>query len=314
MYKGKRIAVVVPAYNESKLIQRVLDTVPEFVDRIIVVNDCSKDDTRNIVQKYADSNPERFMLINHEVNQGVGGAIASGYIWCRDNNIDVAAVMAGDAQMDPTELEALLQPVVDGEADYAKGNRLVSGEAWRKIPKVRYLGNSALSLFTKIASGYWHIADSQCGYTAINHKALATLNWNAMYKRYGQPNDLLVRLNVYRFRVQDVPVEPVYGIGEISGIRPLSIIPRLSWLLIKRFIWRIKEKYIIRDFHPLVFFYMVAFMLMFISIPLGIRILVFWLAYNYIPPINTMAFIFTGIMGTQFLLFGMWFDMEYDRK
>ena len=138
--------------------------------------------------------------------------------------MDVAVVMAGDAQMDPDDLPKLLDPIVDEEVDYAKGNRLFTGEAFKKIPKIRYFGNSVLSLLTKIASGYWHIADSQCGYTALNRRTLEIVDWAKMYKRYGQPNQLLVMLNVLNLSVRDVPVRPVYGVGEKSGIKLRKII------------------------------------------------------------------------------------------
>ncbi|MBN1582038.1 MAG: glycosyltransferase family 2 protein, partial [Anaerolineae bacterium] len=231
MYQNHQVAVVVPAYNEEVLIARVIETMPDYVDRIVVVDDSSQDSTPETVERYVPQMDGRLLLIRHNNNQGVGGAIATGYKWCGDHGIDVAVVMAGDAQMDPDDLPAILDPVVSGEVDYTKGNRLFTGDAWNQIPKVRYLGNSAMSLLTKIASGYWHVADSQSGYTAINLKALKTINWDRMYKRYGQPNDLLVRLNVFNFRVRDVPVKPVYGIGEKSGIKPLRMIPKLSWLL-----------------------------------------------------------------------------------
>ena len=164
------------------------------MDSIIVVDDCSQDDTSDIVKKYQSNMGGRLHLVEHSVNQGVGGAIATGYKWCRDQEIDIAVVMAGDAQMNPDDLPTLINPIVKDTADYTKGNRLFTGDAWNQIPKVRYLGNSAMSLLTKIASGYWHIADSQSGYTAINLKVLKTIDWDKMYKRYGQPNDLLVRL------------------------------------------------------------------------------------------------------------------------
>jgi glycosyltransferase involved in cell wall biosynthesis len=185
MYKNARIAVVIPAFNEETLITVTLDGIPDFVDNIIVVDDASRDQTVQSVTGYDNSRNKRIILLEHETNQGVGGSIATGYKWCRDNEIDVAVVMAGDAQMDPADLPALLDPVVSGEADYAKGNRLFTGDAWNKIPRIRYLGNSMLSLMTKIASGYWHVADSQSGYTAINLKALETIDWDHMYKRYG---------------------------------------------------------------------------------------------------------------------------------
>ena len=211
MYLNKTIAVVVPAYNEEKLIGRVIETMPALVDRIIVVDDCSRDSTAAIVEQYREHDPERIVLVRHALNEGVGGAIASGYMWARDHDVDIAVVMAGDAQMDPADLPALLEPVASGAVDYAKGNRLFTGEAWQLMPRTRYLGNSALSLMTKIASGYWHVADSQTGYTAINRRALATIDWTRTWKRYGQPNDLLVRLNIYSFKVRDVPVKPHRG-------------------------------------------------------------------------------------------------------
>ena len=315
MYKGKTIGVVVPAHNEEKLIGRVIDTMPDFVDRVVVVDDCSQDRTRDAVIDYAPRLNDRLHLICHDTNQGVGGAIATGYRWCRDHEVDVAVVMAGDAQMDPDDLRALLGPVVADEVDYAKGNRLFTGDAWNQIPKVRYLGNSGLSLLTKIASGYWHVADSQCGYTAINAKALRVIEWDKMYKRYGQPNDLLVRLNVRGFRVRDVPVRPVYDIGEQSGFKPLLMIPKLSWLLFKLFLYRMWEKYVIRDFHPLVFFYAMAFFLLSVSVPLGLRVFYKWIILGgLIPSVNALAWMSSVIAGLQSFFFAMWFDMEYNRE
>lgn len=313
MYKGKTIATVVPAYNEESLIGRTVDTMPDVIDAIVVVDDCSRDGTVEKVRARQGSNPARVILIRHEVNQGVGGAIASGYKWCRDHDVDVAVVMAGDAQMDPADLPALLDPVVMDQADYAKGNRLFTGDAWNQIPRVRYLGNSILSLLTKIASGYWHVADSQCGYTAINQRALQTVNWDQMYRRYGQPNDLLVRLNIYGFRVRDVPVRPVYGIGEKSGFRPLLLIPKLSWLLLRRFGYRMLQKYIIRDFHPLVFFYTLGATLIALSVPLIVRLFWVWITVGSIPQINALAIMFALIMAMQSLAFAMWFDMSENR-
>ena len=314
MYLNKTIAVVVPAYNEEKLIGRVIETMPALVDRIIVVDDCSRDSTAAIVEQYREHDPERIVLVRHALNEGVGGAIASGYIWARDHDVDIAVVMAGDAQMDPADLPALLEPVASGAVDYAKGNRLFTGEAWQLIPRTRYLGNSALSLMTKIASGYWHVADSQTGYTAINRRALATIDWTRTWKRYGQPNDLLVRLNIYSFKVRDVPVKPVYNIGETSGIRPLRIIPRLTRLLTRLFFMRMLEKYVIRDFHPLVFFYAIGLLLGVVAAPLLLlRMLCVWWAVGSIPEINALALMISLIGATQFLLFAMWFDMEYNK-
>lgn len=312
MYHDKSIFVIVPAYNEETQIGRVIDTMPGFVDHIVIVDDRSVDRTAEVIGTYRQKD-ERIVLISHEVNLGVGGAIASGYKWARDHGADIAVVMAGDGQMDPADLPALLQPIVDGAADYTKGNRLFTGQAFQKIPKVRYFGNAVLSVLTKIASGYWHVADSQTGYTAINRPALEAIDWDRMHKRYGQPNDLLVRLNVAEMRVADVPVEPIYDIGEVSGIKVRKVIFTISWLLIKLFFWRLKEKYVIRDFHPLVFFYAFGFLMCAISALFFIRMTLLWSIQGSVPELTLLIFLFSFSVGLNSLAFAMWFDFEENR-
>lgn len=313
MYLKKTIAVVVPAYNEEKLIARTLKEIPDLVDKMIVVDDASTDNTARIVAELA-GNDQRIQLIQHEVNQGVGGAIVTGYRKARDLEIDATVVMAGDAQMDPSDLVRIIEPVVNGSADYTKGNRLFYGDSWNMIPHYRYLGNSFLSLMTKISSGYWHIADSQSGYTAISLVALQRISLDKIYKRYGMPNDLLIRLNQYDFRVRDVHVRPVYNVGEKSGIKLIHVIPKISWILLKGFWQRLFFKYVIKDFHPLIFFYLLSFVLLGASIPLTIRLFYVWAVTGNIPDINAMALVFTVISGLQTLFFGMWFDMEYNKR
>ena len=312
MYNQKQICVVVPAHNEGTQIERVVNTMPAFVDKIVIVNDLSSDNTKEVVEKLC-SQHANVLLINHTVNQGVGGAIATGYKWARDNNMDVAVVMAGDGQMNPDDLPAVLDPVVKGEIDYTKGNRLFTGEAYKKIPKVRYFGNAGLSMLTKIASGYWHVADSQTGYTAINKKALNLIDWDKMYKRYGQPNDLLVRLNVYDLKVRDVPVEPVYNVGEKSGIKIRKVIFTIPWMLFRLFLWRMKEKYIIRNFHPLIFFYFIGFIFFLLTLLLSTRLFYVWHLTGDVPPINALATMFSFMGCSFFTLFAMWFDMESNK-
>lgn len=315
MYRNKKIGVIVPAYNEEELIGKVISSMPDYVDKIIVVDDRSLDRTRAIVREHqATSHGERLMLICHEVNQGVGGAIVSGYQKFLELDLDVAVVMAGDGQMNPADLPNLLDPLVDGYADYAKGNRLFTGDAWNKIPHIRYLGNAILSLLTKIASGYWNIADSQTGYTAATREVITTLPLALVYKRYGVPNDLLVRLNAYDFRVVDIPIEPVYGIGEKSGIRYGEVIPKISWLLLKLFMWRLKEKYVIRDFHPLVFFYAMGLICTPLGALGGFYLLALRLFHGPVEPTGPLFVSFLTLIGLQFLFFAMWFDMESNRK
>jgi glycosyltransferase involved in cell wall biosynthesis len=313
MYKHKTIAVVVPAYNESSQISRVITSMPDFIDHVVVVDDQSKDDTAEVVQSFCKCGARSVILIRHQTNQGVGGAIASGYEWCRDQGVDVAVVMAGDGQMNPGDLPAILDPLVEGRADYTKGNRLVTGDAFRKIPKVRFFGNAALSLCTKIASGYWHVADSQTGYTAINAKALHAIDWRRMYKRYGQPNDLLVRLNVENLRVIDVPVEPLYGVGEKSGIRIGRAIFTIGSLLTRLFLWRLKEKYIIRSFHPLVFFYSFGFAALVIAMIFSVRLICLWIATGVVPEITFLTCLFGFSIAFNAFGFAMWFDYEENK-
>jgi len=313
MYRDKIIAVIVPAYNEENLIGKVLKTVPAFVDRIVVVDDASNDGTGEVV-KTCQKEDSRIVYLRHPKNEGVGGAIVTGYRWARDNEISISVVMAGDAQMDPKDLSNVLDPVANGEVDYSKGNRLFTGKAWRIIPKTRYLGNAVLSFLTKIASGYWHVADSQSGYGAVSLKVLKTIDLDGVYKRYGMPNDFLVKLNVYHFRVRDVSVNPVYGIGERSGIRISKVIFTLSFLLLKLFLWRLKEKYIIRDFHPLILFYSLGFILTPLGFVFGCYLLIYRLFIGPVAATSALLAAFFAISGLQSLFFAMWFDMEYNKE
>ncbi|MFH2013094.1 MAG: glycosyltransferase family 2 protein [Pseudomonadota bacterium] len=313
MHQEKTIGVVVPAYNEAILIERVIKTMPEFVDRIIVVDDNSTDRTAEIVEECKKTN-NKVILIRHDKNQGVGGSIVTGYKKAVEEGIDVTAVMAGDAQMDPNDLLRVIAPVTEGRADYTKGNRLFYGDSWNEIPHYRYLGNSFLSLMTKIASGYWHIADSQSGYTALSLCALQRLDLDTIYKGYGMPNDLLIKLNQHNFIVQDVHVRPVYNVGEKSGIRLMKVIPKITWILFKGFWQRLFLKYVIKDFHPLVFFYLLSFFLLTASVPLAARLLYIWIVSADIPDMNALLLIFTLISGLQTLFFGMWFDMDYNKN
>jgi glycosyltransferase involved in cell wall biosynthesis len=309
MYDGKTLAVVVPAYNEEALIASTVARVPDFVDRIIVVNDGSADAT---AERAGGADP-RVEVVGHERNEGVGAAIVTGYRRAVAEEVDVTCVMAADGQMDPDDLETLVRAVASGECDYAKANRLFTGQAWRLIPRTRYLGNAVLSFLTKIASGYWHVADSQSGYTAVNLETLKLLDLERIYRRYGFPNDMLVHLNVWNRRVRDYPSRPIYGVGERSGIKLRSVIPRISWLLVKAFFWRMGAKYVIRDFHPLVLFYMLGLLLFLAGVALGLLETALRIAGNPIPFATIVLVALFVISGLQLLLFAMWFDMESNK-
>ena len=315
MLEGKTIGVVIPCYNEARQIGQVLATMPDFVDCVIVVDDVSGDGTVLAVEEFrARRDPAgRIVLIRREVNGGVGAAIATGYAEAVRRRIDVTAVMAGDGQMPPDELASIVGPVARGEADYAKGNRLFHRAAWEEIPRIRYLGNATLSMLTKIASGYWHVADSQSGYAAIGLEALEAVHLEALYPRYGFPNDMLVRLNVCSARVMDVPIRPVYRVGEASKMRIWKVIPTMSWMILKRFCWRMREKYVNRDFHPLVLFDLAAAVLGVAGVLLFCRLAWHWAFYGRIPAMNALAWVFCMVSSSQFSLFAMWFDMETNR-
>jgi len=311
MLEGKSLAVVVPAYDEEELVATTIRGIPDFVDRIIVVDDASRDGTADAARAAGDPRVE---VVAHERNAGVGAAIVTGYRHAVAEGIDVVCVMAADNQMDPDDLEGIALPVVRGEVEYAKANRLVSGQAWEVIPRSRYLGNAMLSFLTKIASGYWHIADSQSGYTAASREILDQLDLERIYPRYGFPNDMLVHLNVWNARVRDVTARPVYNVGEKSGIKIRKVVPRISWLLIKGFFWRMREKYVIRDFHPLVFFYVLGFLMTVLGLALGIVEVVLRFMGNEVSVGTVVLVALLLIFGSQFTLFAMWFDMESNKE
>ncbi len=225
MFRGRTIAVVVPAYREADKIADTLRSIPPWVDRVIVVDDASDDGTAALALDALDPSHPCLEVLRHPDNRGVGAAIATGYARSLALGVDVTAVMAGDGQMHPDDLPGLLDPVVDGAADYAKGNRLAWPGGWRAMPPLRLAGSFALSWATRIASGYWRVFDSQCGYTAASRRTLAAIAPERMFARYGYPNHLLARLGALGARVVDVPVRPVYGPAWRSGLRP----SRVAW-------------------------------------------------------------------------------------
>lgn len=313
MYKEHSIGVVVPAYNEQELIEETLASIPDYVDRIYAVDDCSTDDTAALIQEFCNEKDERVVFIRHEQNGGVGAAIVSGYKRALEDGIDITAVMAGDNQMDPEQLPKLLEPIIEGIADYTKGNRLLSPEYRRGMTKWRFFGNSLLTMLTKIGAGYWQLMDPQNGYAAISKSALERIPLDSIYPWYGYCNDLLVKLNVYGFRERDIVMPAKYG-REESGIRYGVYIPKVSWMLLKDFFWRLKMKYIVLSFHPLVFFYTLGILLT----PLGFLGGLYSIYYKFVEGgpmfVRGVLSLLLFILGVQFLLFAMLFDMEVDHS
>jgi glycosyltransferase involved in cell wall biosynthesis len=310
MFEGKRVGVVVPAYDEEALIGATLGGIPPLVDRIIVVDDGSSDHTSERALGIGDPRVE---VVSHERRSGVGAATLTGYRRALAEELDVVVVMNGDNQMDPEDLPALVGPVARGELDYSKANRLSTGQAWQLIPKTRFLGNAVLSMLTKIASGYWHVADSQSGYTVLSRQMLERLDLDHIYTNYGFPNDMLVHLNVWNARVRDFPSRPIYGVGEQSNMRYRHVVPRIAWLLVRGFFWRLWEKYVKRDFHPLVFFYVMGIIATVVGVLLGLVVVGYRIAGYSIPIATVVLVALLVISGLQFTLFAMWFDMESNK-
>ncbi|HJQ50565.1 MAG TPA: glycosyltransferase family 2 protein [Gaiellaceae bacterium] len=310
MFDEKRVGVVVPAYDEEELIGATLEGIPTLVDRIFVVNDGSSDRTAEVARATGDGRVE---VISHERRSGVGAATVTGYRRAIADGMDVVVVMNGDNQMDPEDLPKLVAPVARGEVDYAKANRLATGQAWQLIPKTRFFGNAILSMLTKVASGYWHVADSQSGYTVVSREMLELLDLDHIYTNYGFPNDMLVHLNVWNARVRDFPSRPIYGVGERSNMRYRHVVPRIAWLLVRGFFWRLWEKYVKRDFHPLVFFYVMGFIATVAGVLLGLVVVGYRIAGYSIPIATVVLVALLVISGLQFTLFAMWFDMESNK-
>jgi glycosyltransferase involved in cell wall biosynthesis len=228
VWSGLRISVVIPCYREAKLVGLTLNGLPPWVDHICAVDDASDDDTCEAIERIADPRVE---LVRHTVNQGVGAAITTGYRHALAAGADIWVVMAGDNQMDPSDLPALIAPIVEGEADYTKGNRFRHAER-RRMPLLRRIGGRLLSVATRLTTGL-PISDSQCGYTALRGRAARQLPLEALWPRYGYPNDLLGMLAARALTVKEVTVRPVYA-TEQSGIRFWHTLVVL-WVILRRY-------------------------------------------------------------------------------
>jgi glycosyltransferase involved in cell wall biosynthesis len=239
MFGGKTIAVVMPAHDEAHMIMRAVTQVPEYVDDIVVVDDASTDATAEALPPFSER--AGLHLIRHDRNRGVGSAIVTGYKRALELGAEFVAVMAGDAQMHPSDLPGLLEPLLQGRADYVKGDRLAWPGVIREMPLVRFIGNHGLSLLTRISSGYRGVRDSQCGYTAVTADVLMRLDLDALYHRYGFPNDMLAKLHAIGARVENVSVRPIYG-QEVSGISLSTALFRVPMVLWRSYLWRLREE------------------------------------------------------------------------
>ena len=318
MYRGCRIALVIPAFNESKLIRHTLSAVPELVDIVYVVDDASSDNQAEVVRSCSmvDS---RIVLIRHERNKGPGAAIITGYARSSGDENDITVVVGGDHQMDLSEIRNFLDPIVDEEADYTKGNRFLIGkfrDTVSRMPRIRLLGNWIITALTKIASGYFKVMDVVDGYTAISKEAIDIIDWSKAWKGYGYPMDFLVRLNAYGLAVLDVPRTAIYLTGERqSQIKGFRYARRVSRMLLKAFFWRLHFKYVYLDFHPLIFFYYLSFICIPSGVLLGGYLIVdkLFAGGYYVTAPKAILVALILIAGFQSLLFAMLFDRGESR-
>ena len=236
VYKSKTISITIPAYNEERLIVPTLMGIPDYVDKVFVIDDGSEDSTPKLVQKL--NNP-KITLIKLEKNQGVGHAIKLGYLTSLKHNIDIVAVVGADHQFDLEQLHLFIDPIINDEADYTKGNRFLV-DAKEIMPYKRYVGNIFLSILTRMASGVHTIFDTQDGYTAISKKVIETVNWDLFWDGYGYVSDFIIKIAAYGFRIKDVPRRSIYIEGEKQSKIVISRYIRKNFLMIlKGWWWRI---------------------------------------------------------------------------
>jgi len=242
MYKGKKIGLIVVFYNEERLIIPTLKGVPSYVDRIYAIDDASTDKTCDLIKDYSEKYDNRIILIHHEKNRGVGQAVITGYLAASKDKMDIVAGVGGDHQFDLQELPFLLDPIVEGKADYTKGNRFLV-DAKYVMPIKRYLGNILLSIMTRWSSGRRDIFDTQDGFTAISKTAIDIIDWVEFWKGYGYPSDFIVRIAAYGFRIMDVPRRTIYLPGEKqSQIKIKKYIKTVAPMIIHDFFWRLKNQ------------------------------------------------------------------------
>ena len=301
------IAVVIPSYKVTKEILGVISKVPSLVSRIYVVDDKCPDESGRHVEKNC-SDP-RVIVLRHEINQGVGGAVMTGYGVAVADGADVIVKIDGDGQMDPCLIPSFIEPILSGEADYTKGNRFYDLEEIREMPPVRLFGNAVLSLMTKLSSGYWNLFDPTNGYTAIHADVARRLPLGKISRRYFFETDLLFRLNTLRAVVVDIPMDAKYG-GEVSNLKVSKIIGEFLVKHIRNFSKRIFYNYYLRDMS-----------LASIELPLGLMLLIsggFFGIYSWINSLNEGAITSAGtvmlaalpvLMGLQLILAFLAYDI-----
>lgn len=306
MYKGRMIAAVVPAHNEAAHIRDVITGLPGIVDHIVIVDDKSSDDTAVLAETSGDP---RVHVIRHEHNTGVGGAIISGHKRALELGADIDVIFAGDDQMDPAYLEALLDPIVDEGYGFTKANRFYSSTSYQGMPAYRVFGNVLLSFANKAASGYWNLFDPQNGYTATSAEVLRRLDLDAISQGYEFENDFLLNLNILGVPARDIPIPARYG-SEVSGIKLRKVIPAIGGMLFAGFFRRVFLKYVVGSFSPIALFLFSGLLLWLWSAVFGA-----WTIYETIGPGSAttgtvLLAVVPFLMGFQLILTALTLDIQ----
>ena len=308
------ITVVIPCYNVARHIKDVIRNIPDSISYIIAVNDCSKDDTECILLNLANEN-KKIIYIRHEVNQGVGGAMITGYKRSMELNADITIKMDGDGQMDAAYIPALVKPLVDDKADFVKGNRFRELKALQAMPLSRRIGNLGLSFIIKAASGYWNVFDPTNGFTAIKNETLKSMNFNKIHKRYYFETSMLIELYYANAVVNDIPMKARYG-DEVSGLSRTKTLFQFPPKLFIAFIRRLILKYFLFDFNIASIYTIFGLPLFLFGLYYGITNYIKYSTSHIAAPTGTVVIpTLLIILGFQLLLSAVSYDItNYPRK
>lgn len=313
MYRNLKVSALLPAYNEEKLITKTVTTLPDYIDKIMVIDDVSTDNTLKIAKDLAKKD-DRVVVIHHKVNTGIGGAYISGFKKSMELGMDLVVTMAGDAQCNPDYIKNMIDTLVDENLDYVKANRFVHLEDLKQMPKFRRIGNIIITLLTKFSSGYYSIFDSQNGYGVFKRKTLEKLPLEHIGQRYDYENTLLIALAIMGAKIKDEPVPAIYG-DEVSTIPVFKTTVRALSVVWKGFWRRIYYKYVVVNFHPIALFLFAGLLLTLVGLLVGIYMIAAKLLAHASPSTGTtMLCVLPLIVGFQVMLTALIMDMNNENR
>lgn len=313
MYRGLKVAAILPCYNEEKLITKTVNTLPEFVDEIIVVDDKSTDSTWDVIQKLAKKN-KKVVPIHLPTNQGIGGAYINGFEKALKDDMGLIFTMAGDAQCNQNYMTTMADTLLDEDLDYVKANRFVHLEELKQMPRFRRIGNTIITILTKFSSGYYSIFDSQNGYGVFTQSTLKRLPLGHIGRRYDYENTLLIALSIMDAKIKDEPVPAIYG-DEVSTIPVLRTTMRALRVVWFGFWKRIYNKYMLVNFHPIALFLISGLLFTVIGLGFGAFLIADRILTGASPSSGTvMLCILPIILGFQLGLTAITMDMSNERR